>query len=160
MIKRTASENLPAKKKSKMSHNALPARPHSLNLKQKSKSLLLQRRKLPIWTKASTIRQALKGAKNTLLLVGETGSGKSTQVPQFLLDEPWCRQSQARSRNGQIKFGGCIAVTEPRRVAAISLARRVAEEMGLLWGHHRQPAKSDIQSGLITRHHRAIGLSL
>ena len=112
MIKRTASEEPPAQRNTK-----------------RAKPLLLQRQELPIWTEASRIRQALRET-HTLLLVGETGSGKSTQVPQFLLDEPWCRPSRVRFQNKQITVGGCIAVTEPRRVAAISLARRVAEEMG------------------------------
>ncbi|KAK9491838.1 P-loop containing nucleoside triphosphate hydrolase protein [Lipomyces doorenjongii] len=48
------------------------------------------------------------------ILVGETGSGKSTQVPQFIL----------ALNNGKEK----IAVTQPRRVAAINLAKRVADE--------------------------------
>ncbi|KAK9240632.1 P-loop containing nucleoside triphosphate hydrolase protein [Lipomyces kononenkoae] len=56
-----------------------------------------------------------KFTKNRItILVGETGSGKSTQIPQFIL----------RMSNGTEK----IAVTQPRRVAAINLAKRVAEE--------------------------------
>ena len=105
-----------------------------LSLKQKAQSLLPLRQKLPIWSQADTIRKALR-EKDVLLLVGETGSGKSTQIPQFLLDEPWCKPNQVQlsSSDGEaktVKVGGCIAVTEPRRVAAITLARRVAEEMG------------------------------
>lgn len=55
--------------------------------------------------------------QNTLIVIGETGSGKSTQVPQLCV------------RAG-IAEKGTIAVTEPRRVAAVSLASRVAVEMG------------------------------
>ncbi|KAI9184359.1 hypothetical protein H9P43_003412 [Blastocladiella emersonii ATCC 22665] len=52
---------------------------------------------------------------NLLVIVGETGSGKTTQIPQYILDD----QPDAR-----------IVVTQPRRIAAISNAKRVAAEMG------------------------------
>ncbi|KAI4167632.1 MAG: hypothetical protein LQ343_007050 [Gyalolechia ehrenbergii] len=104
------------------------------SLKEKARRLWEQRKELPVWSRSHTIRRSLR-EKNVLLLVGETGSGKSTQVPQILIKEPWCRPHMVlvTSNNGtneMVKVGGCIAVTEPRRVAAVSLARRVAEEMG------------------------------
>lgn len=103
-------------------------------LKQRALALLEDRRKLPIWPRLPEIKRSLR-EKDVLLLVAETGSGKSTQIPQCLLTEPWCRSKQVVMpllKNGRrnISIGGCIAVTEPRRVAAISLARRVAAEMG------------------------------
>ncbi|KAK9466264.1 P-loop containing nucleoside triphosphate hydrolase protein [Lipomyces arxii] len=67
-----------------------------------------------------------KFAKNKVtILVGETGSGKSTQVPQFIKDMGYGKER--------------IAITQPRRVAAINLAKRVAEEtnskLGLAVGY-------------------------
>jgi pre-mRNA-splicing factor ATP-dependent RNA helicase DHX16 len=54
-------------------------------------------------------------------MVGETGSGKTTQLPQYL------------HQVGYTKLGR-IACTQPRRVAAMSVATRVSEEMGCKLG--------------------------
>ncbi|KAI9753468.1 MAG: hypothetical protein M4579_005152 [Chaenotheca gracillima] len=56
------------------------------------------------------------------IVVGQTGSGKTTQIPQFLEQAGWCAD------------GKVIAVTQPRRVAATTVAARVAEEMGCKLG--------------------------
>lgn len=52
------------------------------------------------------------------IVVGQTGSGKTTQIPQFLENAGWCSD------------GKIIGVTQPRRVAATTVAVRVAEEYG------------------------------
>ena len=115
------------------------------SLKVKAKALSNGRRMLPIWSHKEEIRQGLRH-KDVLLLVGETGSGKSTQVPQFLIDEEWCKPVRIKhaddgNKAKTVTVGGCIAITEPRRVAAISLARRVAEEMGTPLGSSSPASK-------------------
>lgn len=95
-------------------------------LHNKKIKLLESRKKLPIWARQQDIKKALH-ENDVLVLSGETGSGKSTQLPQFLLESKWCTK--------------CIAVTQPRRVAAISLARRVAEEMGTPLGNSSPASK-------------------
>lgn len=95
-------------------------------LDEKKQRLLKGRAGLPIYSHASDIRHALQ-ARDVLILVGETGSGKSTQIPQYMLGESWCT--------------GCIAITQPRRVAATTLARRVAEEVGTPLGSSSPASK-------------------
>ncbi|KAI9847860.1 MAG: hypothetical protein M1838_000719 [Thelocarpon superellum] len=56
------------------------------------------------------------------IVVGQTGSGKTTQIPQYLEQAGWCAD------------GKVVAVTQPRRVAATTVAIRVAEEMGCTLG--------------------------
>jgi ATP-dependent RNA helicase DHX8/PRP22 len=57
------------------------------------------------------------------IIIGETGSGKTTQLPQILIDV-----------KGLLPEGAKIAVTQPRRVAAVAVARRVAQERGTRLG--------------------------
>ncbi|XP_069082776.1 ATP-dependent RNA helicase DHX33 isoform X1 [Pleurodeles waltl] len=76
--------------------------------------LEVQRRQLPIFHARPQLLAQLRGLESAIL-IGETGSGKTTQIPQYLYECGIGRQ-------------GIIAVTQPRRVAAISLATRVSEE--------------------------------
>ncbi|KAG0366770.1 DEAH-box ATP-dependent RNA helicase prp22 [Gamsiella multidivaricata] len=83
-------------------------------------SIQQQRESLPIFA----FRQALVNAvkqNQMLVVIGDTGSGKTTQMAQYLAEE-------GLIANGRI---GC---TQPRRVAAMSVAKRVAEEVGCRLG--------------------------
>ncbi|KAI9924916.1 hypothetical protein ASPWEDRAFT_141069 [Aspergillus wentii DTO 134E9] len=138
--------NLKDKKHQKQKQKPFKDAKHNYaSLKDKASALYAIRKNLPIFPHGDEIRQNLR-KNDVMLLVGETGSGKSTQIPQFLVNEQWCRPTKAtvvrdNGSSRDITVGGCIAITQPRRVAAISLARRVAEEMGTPLGSSSPASK-------------------
>jgi len=97
------------------------------------KALLEHRKKLPIWSYQEDLRSALR-TRDILVMLGETGSGKSTQLVQFLLNESWMRPDPQHTDSKGNVIQPCIAITQPRRIAATSLAYRVAQELGVQVG--------------------------
>lgn len=72
---------------------------------------------LPITSKRDEIIAALK-SHQVIIVAGETGSGKTTQLPKMCLEAGFDR----------------IACTQPRRIAALTVSRRIAEELQVTWG--------------------------
>jgi HrpA-like RNA helicase len=128
-----SSAQIPSKKKTKNENQVDGA-----SLQRKKSELARLRKELPVYQFQSHIIQAM--AKNdVLLIVAETGSGKSTQIPAYL-DEHLGKfyrnkaTHTARSNKHQMPLARSICVTQPRRVAAMTVAKRVAEERGCRLG--------------------------
>ena len=86
-------------------------------------AILAKRKQLPVHQFLDELLANVKRAQTTVV-EGETGSGKTTQIPQFLVDA------------GYATNGKMVCCTQPRRVAAMSIAKRVAEEMDVALGEH------------------------
>ncbi|EFA75364.1 DEAD/DEAH box helicase [Heterostelium album PN500] len=86
------------------------------NASKQKLSIAQQRIALPIFQLRRQILYLLE-TYQTLVVVGQTGCGKTTQLPQYLVESGWA------------DGGRMIVCTQPRRVAAMSVATRVAEEM-------------------------------
>lgn len=96
---------------------------------EEAKKMSMQevRRSLPVFAYREQFLKAMEDHQ-VLVLVGETGSGKTTQLPQYLYESGWCREKE----DGKCMMIGC---TQPRRVAAMSVAKRVSDEMGCKLGN-------------------------
>ncbi|XP_050236941.1 probable pre-mRNA-splicing factor ATP-dependent RNA helicase DEAH5 isoform X2 [Mercurialis annua] len=93
----------------------------ALTFGQRSKlSIQEQRQSLPIYKLKKELVQAVHD-NQVLVVIGETGSGKTTQITQYLAEAGYTTR-------------GKIGCTQPRRVAATSVAKRVAEEFGCRLG--------------------------
>ncbi|GFR40936.1 hypothetical protein Agub_g1596 [Astrephomene gubernaculifera] len=97
--------------------NYFTGRPYS----QRYYDILSKRHGLPVWQAKEEFVNMINGHQTTVL-VGETGSGKTTQIPQFIAEAGYTANRKM------------VACTQPRRVAAMSVARRVAEEMDVVLG--------------------------
>jgi pre-mRNA-splicing factor ATP-dependent RNA helicase DHX15/PRP43 len=93
--------------------------------------LLSTRQNLPVYAYKDRILQTVRDNQVTVI-VGETGSGKTTQIPQYLALTP-SATSNVQSSDA-FPFFGSVACTQPRRVAAMSVAQRVSEEMDVTLG--------------------------
>ena len=94
---------------------------------QRYYEILEKRKTLPVWHQKEEFLKVLK-ENQTLILVGDTGSGKTTQIPQFVLEAVELESADHRRKKYMV---GC---TQPRRMAAMSVSRRVAEEMDVAIG--------------------------
>jgi pre-mRNA-splicing factor ATP-dependent RNA helicase DHX38/PRP16 len=81
-----------------------------------SKSIKQQRQFLPIFSVKDELMRIIADHQ-VIVIVGQTGSGKTTQMTQYLYESGYA-------------FDGIIGCTQPRRVAAMSVAKRVSDEMG------------------------------
>lgn len=88
--------------------------------KRTEMTLAQQRESLPIFSFRDQLIDAVR-QNQILIVVGETGSGKTTQLTQYLAEAGFANT-------------GIVGCTQPRRVAAISVATRVAEEVGCVLG--------------------------
>lgn len=93
---------------------------------------------LPITARKEEIIAAIQ-RHQVLILAGETGSGKTTQLPKMALEAlAACRRARQGAGPEQTPrwgdWAGLVGCTQPRRVAAMSVSRRVAEELGVTWG--------------------------
>jgi pre-mRNA-splicing factor ATP-dependent RNA helicase DHX38/PRP16 len=86
----------------------------------RTRTLAQQRRALPVYAVRDELLQLIR-ENPVVVVVGETGSGKTTQLTQYLAED------------GYTKLG-LVGCTQPRRVAAVSVAKRVADEMGVELG--------------------------
>ncbi|KAJ7774724.1 P-loop containing nucleoside triphosphate hydrolase protein [Mycena metata] len=98
--------------------NPFTKQPHSAQYKK----ILASRKKLPVYAQMDDFFKMFT-ENQIIVMVGETGSGKTTQIPQFVAysDLPHTK-------------GKLVACTQPRRVAAMSVAKRVADEMDVQLG--------------------------
>ena len=99
--------------------NPHSGRPYS----QRYFQILEGRKKLPVWEQRNEFFDVMVRKNQTIvLMVGETGSGKTTQIPAFMLETGLARGKRM------------VACTQPRRVAAMLVSKRVSEEMDVELG--------------------------
>ncbi|GAA48744.1 ATP-dependent RNA helicase DHX37/DHR1 [Clonorchis sinensis] len=121
--KRKELERKLAQKQKKLSFKSVQQSPKPARyvLVSRTPDVVAARLTLPIIADEAAIMEAIS-QNDCIIICGATGCGKTTQVPQFLYEAGYSRD------------GYMIGITEPRRVAAISMSKRVSEELNLSSG--------------------------
>ncbi|ETS61053.1 hypothetical protein PaG_04991 [Moesziomyces aphidis] len=96
------------------------------------KKILAKRKELPVYAQMDDFYH-LFNQNQIMVMIGETGSGKTTQIPQFVAYSDLPNTQKTKGPDG-VLAPRMIACTQPRRVAAMSVAKRVAEEMDVSLG--------------------------
>ncbi|KAF4556653.1 ATP-dependent RNA helicase-like protein 2 [Elsinoe fawcettii] len=111
--------------------NVAPDKLASSALLNRSEDVQEARLKLPVVQEEQRIMEAIHNNRITIVC-GATGSGKTTQVPQMMFESGYGSKigDASASKTDDKRTKGIIGVTQPRRVAATSVANRVAVEMG------------------------------
>ncbi|KAF1789285.1 P-loop containing nucleoside triphosphate hydrolase [Phytophthora cactorum] len=107
---------------------------------EQAKHLSMQegRKQLPVYPYRESLLEAIRNYP-VIIIEGETGSGKTTQIPQYLHEVGYSEL-------------GIIGCTQPRRVAAMSVAARVAQEMDVKLGlHHDKTVIKYMTDGMLLR---------
>jgi ATP-dependent RNA helicase DHX37/DHR1 len=131
MRKREKGERREARKYFKRMEAQAAVQPDAVHIPVKrTPEIQATRDSLPVTSEEQPIMDAVENARgNGVIVCGETGSGKTTQIPQFLWEAGYGHPEGASAYRD-----GMIVVTEPRRVAAVNMAKRVAEELGEEFG--------------------------
>lgn len=111
----TANGEIDYKKSSGFAAHVTKKKDAAVSEFAKTKSIRQQREFLPVFSVREELLNVVR-ENNVVVIVGETGSGKTTQLTQYLMEEHYT------------DFG-IIGCTQPRRVAAMSVAKRVSEEV-------------------------------
>ncbi|XP_078685093.1 ATP-dependent RNA helicase A-like isoform X1 [Branchiostoma floridae x Branchiostoma belcheri] len=103
-----------------LNHDLVTQLQDQRNQDQNLQKMLQDRQALPIWESVDHVMNAIVN-NSVVIIKGETGCGKTTQVPQYILDDMIMKGRGAECN---------IIVTQPRRISAVSVAERVAQERG------------------------------
>lgn len=105
---------------SSRSRSSSPINIHKSKEEIKKEKIENDKKNLPIYQYKNKLIELVK-ANPVIVCIGEAGSGKTTQIPQYLYESGFSKE-------------GMIVITQPRRVAASSVCRRVCEEMNVELG--------------------------